>query len=270
MALSAIINHYDKSYGYEDFAAMARIMPWAVRMDFDGNGCARIERIDLFRLGMDAGDEWWKVGTEYAGTLKSYMFVVIFARYRDKWVYCRARDRGVFETAGGHIEEGETPLEAAKRELYEETGAAEYEIEAAFDYTVRRPRAWSAGQAFFARIGRLGDMPDYEMAEIGLFDSIPDRMRFPEILPALYRRLQMWLNLQSAKDELWDVYDSGRNLKGRTHRRGDPLPAGDYHLVAHVWLRNGRGEFLITRRAPSKGYPGMWECTGGSVVAGDE
>jgi len=85
----------------------------------------------------------------------------------------------------------------------------------------------------------------------------------------LYEKMQMWLNLQSAKDELWDIYDIERNLSGRTHRRADPLPAGDFHLVVYVWLLNSKGEFLITKRAPNKGYPNMWECTGGSAVAGD-
>jgi 8-oxo-dGTP pyrophosphatase MutT (NUDIX family) len=113
-------------------------------------------------------------------------------------------------------------------------------------------------------------MPDFEMAETKLFDTIPDKMRFSKILPALYEQMQMWLNLQSAKEELWDVYDAERNLTGRTHRRADPLQKGDYHLVVHVWLLNNRGEFLITKRAPNKGYPNMWECTGGSAVSGDD
>jgi 8-oxo-dGTP pyrophosphatase MutT (NUDIX family) len=80
----------------------------------------------------------------------------------------------------------------------------------------------------------------------------------------------MWLNLQSAKDEIWDVYDAERNLKGRTHRRADPLRPGDYHLVVHVWLQNSKGELLIQKRAPNKGYPNMWECPGGSAITGDD
>ena len=48
------------------------------------------------------------------------------------------------------------------------------------------------------------------------------------------------------------------------------MPKGDYHLVVHIWLMNSRGEFLLTKRAPNKGFPGMWECTGGSALAGDD
>ena len=75
---------------------------------------------------------------------------------------------------------------------------------------------------------------------------------------------------KAGQAELWDVYDSQRNLTGRTHRRGDPLPPGDYYLTVHVWLRNSKGEFLISRRAPTKGDPNKWECPGGSAMLGDD
>ncbi|MCL2478533.1 MAG: bifunctional GNAT family N-acetyltransferase/NUDIX hydrolase [Treponema sp.] len=121
--------------------------------------------------------------------LGAYRFVVIFARYMDRWLYCRAKERDVFETAGGHIEKGESPLEAAKRELYEETGAVKFDIKPAFDYSVHTPLEFSNGQVFLAQIEELGNMPDFEMAEVKLFDTIPERMRFPQILPVLYAKI---------------------------------------------------------------------------------
>jgi len=70
--------------------------------------------------------------------------------------------------------------------------------------------------------------------------------------------------------EYWDIYDADRNPTGRTHRRGDPLTPGDYHLVVHVWIRSG-GKYFITRRAPEKEiYPLVWEATGGSALAGED
>jgi len=48
-ALSAIINYYDKAYGFADFMAMLDLLPWIVRMDFDGEDCVGMEKIDLFR-----------------------------------------------------------------------------------------------------------------------------------------------------------------------------------------------------------------------------
>lgn len=70
--------------------------------------------------------------------------------------------------------------------------------------------------------------------------------------------------------ELWDVYDEKRNHTGRLHPRGMPLPKGDYHLVVQVWMRNSRGEYLLTKRTPNKTHPGKWETTGGCAQAGDD
>ena len=84
------------------------------------------------------------------------------------------------------------------------------------------------------------------------------------------RWVNKWLNMQSSPDELWDVYDENRRPTGRLHRRGDMLQGKDYHLVVHAWVRRSDGRYLLTKRAPNKGWPNMWECTGGSAVAGDD
>jgi len=210
------------------------------------------------------------VKTAELDSLSNYSFVVIICRHLDKWLYCKLNNSDSFSNAGGHIEAGETPLEAAKRELYEETGAITYDITPVFDYSVEKMESYTTGQVYLAHIYEIGELPEFEIAETRLFEALPDKMRFPEIMPVLYKRMQIWLNLHSAKDEIWDVYDSNRRLTGRTHRRIDPLPEGDYHLVVFVWLRNSKGEYLISKRAPNKGYPNMWENTGGSAVAGDD
>ena len=216
-----------------------------------------------------------KIQSYNLGELGHYRFVVIFARYMNQWLYSRHRERSTWETAGGHIEAGETPLEAAKRELYEETGAIRFTITAAFDYSVHRAKECdsanlSNGQVFLAKIEELGSLPESEMCEVKLFDAIPDKMTYPQILPVIYEKMQGWINLQSNPDELWDIYDINRNLTGRTHKRGIPLPKDDYHLVVFAWIMNHKHELLITKRSPTKGFPGMWECTGGSALAGDD
>ena len=70
--------------------------------------------------------------------------------------------------------------------------------------------------------------------------------------------------------ELWDVYDAAGRKTGRVQRRGDPLGPGDFHLCIHVWIVNARGEYLLTQRAPGKSMAGLWECTGGSALLGED
>ena len=70
--------------------------------------------------------------------------------------------------------------------------------------------------------------------------------------------------------ELWDLYTENRRLTGKTHIRGEEIPDGYYHLVVHVWITNSKGEYLISQRSATRpAFPLMWECVGGSVVAGE-
>ena len=69
--------------------------------------------------------------------------------------------------------------------------------------------------------------------------------------------------------ELNDVYDENRNLTGRVHQRGTPWKPGEYGLVVCVWVYDGKGNLLLTRRAPGKSFAGTWENSGGAVKAGE-
>ena len=198
-------------------------------------------------------------------------YVVSAARFQGKWVFSRHKERVTWDMPGGHREAGETILEAAERELWEETGAVAFELEPVCIYGVKKNGNESFGMLYYAEISELGQLPSvFEMAEICLTDKIPEKLTYPDILPELFIKVQGWLNLRSSANELWDVYDVNRRLTGRVHRRGDPLAAGDYHLVVHVWMMNSKGEFLLTKRSPDKGFPNMWESTGGSALAGDD
>ena len=73
----------------------------------------------------------------------------------------------------------------------------------------------------------------------------------------------------AAAMEFWDLYNDKREKTGRIHERGKALPEGYYHLCVSVWLVNRKGEFLLSQRHPDKEYPLCWECTGGSVLAGE-
>ena len=70
--------------------------------------------------------------------------------------------------------------------------------------------------------------------------------------------------------ELWDLYTEYRENTGKEQVRRDAIPEGCYHLVVHVWIRNSKGEYLISLRSADRPiFPLMWECVGGSVLKGE-
>lgn len=70
--------------------------------------------------------------------------------------------------------------------------------------------------------------------------------------------------------ELWDLYTEDREFTGKEHIRGEDLPDNMYHLVVHVWIKNSKGEYLISQRSANRPtFPLMWECVGGSVLKGE-
>ncbi|MCI8693904.1 MAG: NUDIX hydrolase [Lachnospiraceae bacterium] len=71
--------------------------------------------------------------------------------------------------------------------------------------------------------------------------------------------------------ELWDAYDNKFNrIKDMTLVRGEPLPAGVYHLVCDIIVKHRDGSYLLMQRDLRKHYGGMWELTaGGSALQGE-
>ena len=125
------------------------------------------------------------------GFLAEYKYVVVLSEYNGKIVLSRHKERTTWEMQGGHIEQGETPLDAAKRELYEESGAVDFEIKPLCDY-----RAWNEetghganGVVFHAVIREFEAIPDSEMAEIREFTELPENLTYPAITPVLFNHL---------------------------------------------------------------------------------
>lgn len=123
--------------------------------------------------------------------LKDYKYVVVLSTCGGKIMLSRHRARDTWETQGGHIEPGETPAQAARRELIEESGAAAFDIRPLCDYWAGDawPDDGASGVVFAAEIRALGELPQSEMAEVRLFDALPQELTYPAITPALFERL---------------------------------------------------------------------------------
>ena len=124
------------------------------------------------------------------GSLKDYKYVVILSEHQGKILLSQPRSRTTWETQGGHIEPGESPMEAARRELYEESGALEYEIAPLCDYWAGTPEDWANGMVFRAVISKLGPLPQSEMARVRTFDRLPANVTYPVITPVLFAYLE--------------------------------------------------------------------------------
>lgn len=113
-------------------------------------------------------------------------FAVIIAKHQDQYLWVRNKKRITWEIPGGKREQKETILACAKRELYEETGALQYTIEPVCVYNVVTEACdESYGMLYVAEIDELGSLPQSEIAEIKLFDSIPEKLTYPDIQPLL-------------------------------------------------------------------------------------
>lgn len=112
-------------------------------------------------------------------------FAVITSFQSGRLLLVRHRDRETWEVPGGHREPGETILQAAHRELREETGATDYVLSAVCDYSVEREGQRSHGRLFVAEVARLGRLPDSEIGEVRLFDQLPEKLTYPGIQPCL-------------------------------------------------------------------------------------
>lgn len=112
--------------------------------------------------------------------LKDLTYVIIGTRENGSWIFVRHEERTTWELPAGHIEENETAEEAARRELFEETGTTRSTMKVLKDYSVRNNGTLLHGRLFFAEVIERGPKPDSEIAEIRISDVSPEPATYPK------------------------------------------------------------------------------------------
>lgn len=120
---------------------------------------------------------------------KLLKYAVIIAKTNGKWIFCKHKERDTYEIPGGHREPGENILDAAKRELYEETGAIKYKIKPVCVYSVTflndlNPEE-TFGMLYFADAFELEKELHSEIEKIIITETLPDNWTYPLIQPKL-------------------------------------------------------------------------------------
>ena len=116
-----------------------------------------------------------------AGSLDNIKFVAMECQYQGKWVMCFNSYRAKWEMPGGHVDEGETPLEAAKRELFEETGAIKFDIIPVWDYKAYTDEGefHNNGRVYYVTVHEFGILPEIsEMDRIDFFEELPQNITY--------------------------------------------------------------------------------------------
>jgi 8-oxo-dGTP diphosphatase len=114
----------------------------------------------------------------------------VMARYQDKWIFVRCKEETTWQIPGGHREENESIRQAAFRELIEETGAEQFNLIPICISFVLDGEMESFGVLYYSKIERLGELPDSEIEEVALFETLPKEQSFPDVHPILFEKAE--------------------------------------------------------------------------------
>lgn len=72
--------------------------------------------------------------------------------------------------------------------VFAPTKQADAELIYLYDYLDYTSKGHTNGAVFLAIVNELGELPESEMAEVRLFDLLPDNLTYPFVTPLLFKR----------------------------------------------------------------------------------
>ncbi len=110
-------------------------------------------------------------------------FTNIVCLYKWKWVLVKWKWKTTWELPWGHIEDWETSLDAAKRELYEETWITWVELSFLCSRKLDKLENVVSyyGNVYIMNVKNLWKLPESEIEEVNFFEEIPENLTYPFI-----------------------------------------------------------------------------------------
>lgn len=207
-------------------------------------------------------------------------------------------NKNEFKLPGGGIEENETPEDAFKREVLEETGC-EIEIIKCLGIIEEHKTLANFKQISYVFVANVtndtnqchftekesdeGAKTLWATPNEGLklisncFDKIigskyEDEYQTKFIVYRDKTILEYYLKEINMSSEYFDVLDENGNKTGKIKLRDEVHRDGDWHKSVHIWIINQNNEILLQRRCATKdSYPNMLDIScAGHLTAGDD
>lgn len=202
-------------------------------------------------------------------------------------------NKGKWIGVGGHFEEGESPEDCLKREVWEETGLRLTSWKFRGLVTFSQEGYGTEYMCLYTADGFSGVMKDCDEGELcwvkkkelSRLNLWSGDLIFLELLArevpffSLKLRYEGDLLCEAVLDgtplELFEVLDDQGNKTGQVKERGCVHRDGDWHATAHTWIARKHGEdwqVLLQLRSREKDiYPGCFDISSaGHVDAGDD
>lgn len=138
--------------------------------------------LDLnYNISGTNGDIEVNLTPEAAKDLEDSSGSIVFPFYDDKFIMTFHSTRKSWEFPAGRREEGESPLECAIREAFEETGAILENVVPLGYYTVKTKKGKQKTAIYMSGVERFEPKPSWSETDlVKIFDEIPDNVSYED------------------------------------------------------------------------------------------